>query len=271
MFYLFRHLLFLSIFACFGLVVLGFAFEKLHGNTTSMALFGFTACVVHAAAFWFVMGPVSPLKRGLFCLALLCAGVAAVGLGRWFYIFLAEESPDVWWSNLQFSIKTIPAWWLLLVVQNIVIKQVFRWRLYAKQQSLEEPLTVLELFELTTIIGVVFGISGSTFAGLYTTEYFWVAVASTFANLVFCLPLAYLIMRRKKRNLGTTLFLAVGGIACVGLLYLASFRFLTRDLHSFADLAIGLISFLCPFALVIFFAREKYLTLHSTWSNLPVE
>ena len=267
MYYLFRHLLFLSIFACFGLMVLGFAFEKLHGGTTAMALFGFTACVVHVAAFWFVMGPISPLKRGLFCLAMLVAGVAAVGLGRWLYIFLAEQSADGWWTNLLFSIKTIPAWWLLLVVQNIAVKEVFRWRLYAKEQSLEESLTVLELFEFATIIGLVFGISGSTFAGLYTGEYFWVAVASTVANLVFCLPLSYIILGRRKRGLGTTLVLVLAAIVCVGLLYLSSFRFLTRDLHSFADLAIGVISFFCPFVLTIFFARDKHLTLLSAWSN----
>ena len=154
MYFLFRHLIYLSVFACAGLFVLGFAFEKLPDDTTAVAFLSFSAFVVHLAAFWFVMAPTSPIRNAISCIVVMAGCLAAVALGRWLQVILSEGAIDQWWSNVVFISQAIPAWWLLLVVETIIVKELFRWRLHAKDQLLTQQLSIIELFGMTTALGI---------------------------------------------------------------------------------------------------------------------
>ncbi len=268
MYFLFRHLVFLSLFALVGLFVLGFALEKLSDSTTSMAIFGFSASIVHLAAFWFVLAPASPVRKAFWCVGLMVACLASVAFGRWLQVTMVQGPIDQWWENVRFITRITPAWWVLLVVETIAVKELFRWRLQVKDQTLTQQLTILDLFELTLILGIALGLSTSTLMNLIHTDYLWVGGLSGVVHIAICLPIARAMLASRKPGAGAAIVFAACLAGATGLLYLASFRFLSADLHALADLAIGVASFAGPFILALLFAREKQLAIVSQWCRL---
>ena len=262
----FRHLWYLTGLALVGLLVLGYAYEKLSGNTSGVALLGLTASIVHASAWWFTMGPAPPLKKFLICLLLFAGAMVCTFLGRCAFRLVADQPFAPLLENLKVIGGVVPAWWLSIAIVDGVLKEGFRWRLNYVSLQISPRTSLANLFQLTAIVGAVLAFSIPTVLSLVDTDYATILIVSLVLNLVVIIPLSLLIL---KAEIAATPFWAilkiVPMVALTVLFLLAISKMFSNAIEGVADVAIGLITLTAPYLFMLLMTHENLVSVSSGW------
>jgi len=262
----FRHLWYLSAIVMVGLVVLGFAYEKLSGNTSGMAILGFTASIVHAAAWWFTLGVTSPLKKFLACGLLFVGAMTSCTVGRFGFLAIAEQSYLPLLANLQSITILLAIWWLSLAVVNGVAKELMRWRLNYNDAPISPRTSLADMFQLTAIAGIILAFSSSS---LGRPEYVSVILVSICFHVVLLIPLSMLIMSRRRQSISRTVLKIAAFVGLCILLLLVFSRYFGDEFERVSDVAVGLSALVVPYVLMLLWGREGRLSLSSGWFKQP--
>ena len=262
----FRHLYYLTGLALVGLVVLGYAYEKLSGNYSGLAILGFTASIVHASAWWFTMGPASPLKKFFACLILFLATLLCAFAGRFAYLIVANQNVEPLMESFKFIASVIPAWWLSIAIINGVLKEVLRWRLYYADSQISPRTSLANIFQLTAIVGAILAFSSPTVLSLIDTDYATLLGVSLMLNLVVILPLSLMILKAEITVTSVWTFLKVIPIAAIMILIvLALSKMFTDAIEGVADVAVGLVTLTAPYLFMLLMTQENQIRLSSAW------
>jgi len=261
----YRHLWYLSGLALSGLLVLGFAYEKLSGNTSGLAILGFTAAVVHASAWWFTIGLSSPINKIIACGVLFAGALLSSFTGRLAFLMITEQPVETLFENMKFIASVIPVWWLALAVINGVAKEAMRLRLNYEGLPISPRTSLADLFQLTAIVGAILAFSSPAVFSLDDPDYASIFFASLVLNAAVMIPLSLLILRTgMKRKSGAFLKLLTGAV--VGcLVFLALSPMFAEGLKEISDLAVGAVTLTVPYLLMLLLARENGLSLTSGW------
>lgn len=261
----FRHLWYLSGIAMLGLMVLGYAYEKLSGNTSGVAILGFSASIVHASAWWFTIGVISPLKKIIACGILFVGAMASAFLGRFAYFVVADQPIETLLENMKFIALVIPAWWLCLAITDGVVKETMRVRLNFAGTPVSPRISLTDLFQLTAIVGAVLAFSRSTAISLIGTDYASILVVSVAVNVVLMIPLSLLVLNSmmQKPTWRFLKFMAGLVLAIFGMFALS--HAVSQTMESISDVAVGVITLMVPYCLMLLMARDNQLSLTSGW------
>ena len=261
----FRHLYYLTGLAMVGLVVLGYAYEKLSGNTSGLAILGFTASIIHASAWWFTMGPMSPLKKFFACLLVFFAALLCAYSGRIAFQLIADQPLEPVLENLKFISSVIPAWWLSIVILNSVLKESLRWRLNFADSQISPRTSISDLFQMTAIIGAVLAFSSPALLSLVDTDYATILIISLLLNLIVLIPFSLISLKAEKVSSAWSFLNLVPITVLVVLISLALSKLFTEQIEGVADVAIGLVSLTAPYLLMLSMARDNEINLTSGW------
>ena len=262
----FRHLWYLSAIVMVGLAVLGFAYEKLSGNMSGLAMLGFTASIVHAAAWWFTLGVTSPLKKFFACGLLFVGAMISSTVGRLSFLAIAEQSYLPLLPDMQFIAIAVSVWWLSLAVVNGIAKELMRWRLNFNDAPISPRTSLADMFQLTAILGGILAFSSSSSHWLVGTDYTTVLLVSVCFHVVLLIPLSMLIMSERRQSLSrSVLKIAVVVGLCTLLLLLVSLRYLGDEFEGASDLAVGPTALVVPYVLMLMWGRESGLSVSSGW------
>lgn len=252
-----------------GLVVSGFAYEKLSDDMSRLAVLGFTASIVHAAAWWFTMGVTSPLKKFVACVLLFVGAMLSASVGRYAFLTIGEQPYLPLLSKMKFIASVVPVWWLSLAVINGVAKESIRWRLHYKGTPISPRTSLADMFQLTAIVGVVLAFFSSSVLSLVGSDYITMLLISVCLHAFMLVPLSMLILSEQRRWPSRMAFMCVVVVGFCGLLLLASSRYFGDEFESVSDVAVGFSAFIVPNVLMLLWGRENGLSLSSGWFKDP--
>jgi len=265
----FRHLWFLSALGMVGFAVLGFAYEKFSGDTSGLAILGFTSAIVHGAAWWFTLGVTSPLRKFVACGFLFAGAMLSAAVGRFAFLLIAEQPIQPLLTNMQFIASIIPVWWLTLAIVNRAAKELLRWRLNYHGTPITSSTSLADMFQLTAIVSVIFAFFGASLHAVVGTDYITMLLVSISLHLVVLIPLSVLILNRQRWS--PSYAVLKGGVAAgLGLLFLLVFaRFIGDEFERISDVGVGVSAFVVPYVLMLLMGRDKGLSLSSGWYKHP--
>ena len=261
----FGHLWYLGVLAIVGLAVSGIAYERLNGNTSGLAVLGFTASIVHAAAWWFTLGVTSPLKKFVACVLLFAAAMLSAGFGRFACLAFSEQSHQPLLANMQFIAGVVPMWWLSLAVVNGIAKEAMRWRLNHNETPISPRTSLGDIFQVMAIVGVILAFFRSFDYSLIGIDYLQLLLVSTCFHAFLLLPLSVLIWNTKCWGRSRAALACVAVAGCCGLLLLVLSRYFGDEFERLSDVAVGFSAFIVPYVLMLLWGREKDLRLSSGW------
>lgn len=265
----FRHLWYLAVIVMAGLAVLGFAYEKLSGNMSGLAVFGFTASIVHAAAWWFTLGVTSPLKKFVACGLLFVGTMLSAAIGRFAFLSIGDHPYQPLLTNMKFIASVVPLWWLSLAVVNGVAKESLRWRLNYKETPITPRTSLGDMFQLTAILGVVLAFFSSSIFSLAGTDYITMLLVSICFHAFMLVPLSMLILSRQGWGPSRTALISAVVIGFCGLMLLIYSRYFGDEFEGLSDAAVGFSAFVVPYVLMLMWGRENDLSLSSGWFREP--
>lgn len=265
----YRHLWYLAGLAGLGMLVLGFVYEQLSSPMIRVAMLGFSAAIVHASAWWFAYHTAAPWKKFLFC-AMLFAGVTACGLaGRLAYFKIANEFVGTIGEEVRWVVSLVPAWWLVSVVVNGLVKLSLRWHLIHDHVRRRPSLTVADLFQLTAIVGVIGAAFNPEILTMQESGYGLVLLGSLILQVTALIPIAALTLRPLRSAVSKVIVLGASALAILLLVLAAMLTFLSDDFEAIAAVAVGLVSLIFPFYVMLLAARENHLNIVSDWFADP--
>lgn len=265
----FRHLWYFAAIVMVGLAVLGFSYEKLGGNTSGLAILGLTASIVHGAAWWFTVGVTSPLKKFGACVLLFVGAMLSAAAGRFTFLWIGELPYEPLKTNMQFVAGLVPMWWLSLTVVTGVAKELMRWRLNFRHTPISPRTSLLDMFQLMAIIGVILAFFSSSVASVAGTEYEALLLVSVCLHLFLLLPFSMLILSTPRWGLSRVALIGVVGFGFFGLLLLALARYFGDEFEGVSDVAVGFGALVVPYVLMLLWGREEDLGLSSGWFKEP--
>lgn len=253
--------------AMLGMFVLGFAFEKLSGQMTAVSILGFAAAIVHASAWWFTFHAAAPWKRFLFCGLLLAAAMACGLAGRWAHFQMDTGTPEALFENLPSLISRLAAWWLVSVGIYGVAKFGLRWELIRDNIQLSTTTTITDLLQVTAIVGVVITVAKPEMVTSIGADDRWILMGSVLLQILILIPLAMVTVRPLRSRKSKAISIGVAGVLIFSLMLIAMSGFLSEDFSAIAAVAVGLISLIFPFYVMLLAARESRFALMSQWCN----
>ena len=253
-----------------GLVVLGFAYEKLNGDTSGLAVMGFAASIVHGAAWWFTLGVASPLKKFVACGLLFVGAILSAALGRFAFLAIGEQPYLPLLTNMQFIASVVPVWWLSLTVVNGILKEAMRWRLQYKETPISPRTALADMFQLTAILGIILAFFSSSISALVGTDYVTMLLISVCLHAFMLVPLSMLIWSRQHWGPSRAVLMSAVVVGFCGLLLLAFSRYFGEEFEGISDVAVGFSAFLVPYVLMLMWGRENELSLSSGWFKQPL-
>lgn len=261
----YRHLWFLSALAMLGMLVLGFALEKLSGQMATLATFGFSAATVHASAWWFTYHAAALWKRFLFCVLLLGGAILCGTAGRLAFAYLTNDNTGHFFQYPSHLISRIAAWWLVSVGVNGVAKFVLRWDLVRDNICPRTHTNIADLLQMTAILGTIIAVFTPQNVATGGVDDRTILIGSVLLQTVILIPLTMVTLRPLRTQTSKAISIAVAGLVIVGLMLVAMSSLLSDDFAAIAAVAIGLNSLIFPFYVALLAARESHFALVSGW------